>query len=219
MSIRKGDDVIAGASVGFIGKPAWSQAKTITSLDTSGYTAPSDGIIVGNCGAANGHGERIIYINGVQYITYGDSVGDYAVPFYLQVKGGDVITCNGAQWGSFKFVPFEYSGVSDINVITPEYIRNQNILSDWEDITISTSSSSPTVMPYDGFIYSATNYAVNLYINTEKFPISDHVDAPGGGACMVAVRKGDKVYIGRDSRDKDLIERVAYYKLRDYTGR
>lgn len=99
-----------------------------------------------------------------------------------------------------------------------QHIRNQNILSDYEDITISTDSANPTVMQYDGFIYVSTRYLANLNINTAYLPISDHVDISGGGACMVAVRKGDRVYIDI-STSNTLTEKVAYYKLRDYTGR
>ena len=98
-----------------------------------------------------------------------------------------------------------------------QHIRNQNILSDYEDITISTDSANPTVMQYDGFIYLTTRFRADLYINTTSFLISDHDGVAGGGACMVAVRKGDRVYITRSRQDT--IGRVAYYKLRDYTGR
>ena len=98
-----------------------------------------------------------------------------------------------------------------------QHIRNQNILSDYEDITISTDSANPTVMQYDGFIYISTLYLVDLYINTTSFNISDHRTIAGGGACMIAVRKGDRVYIY--SNETKVTERVAYYKLRDYTGR
>lgn len=112
----------------------------------------------------------------------------------------------------------EYNKVAGNSDSTKEYIRNQNILSEYEDITISTSSSSPTVMPYDGFIYLGTGKNVELYINTTHFFITDHTSISGSGACMVAVRKGDRVYINHNGSG-NLIEKVAYYKLRDYTGR
>ena len=109
----------------------------------------------------------------------------------------------------------------DLNPVTSDavatYIANQLELSDYEDITISTNSASPTVMQYDGFIYIGTRYSADLYINATSFLISVHDGTPGGGACMVAVRKGDKVYI--HSSNKEITERVAYYKLRDYSKR
>lgn len=221
MSIRKGDDIIAGTSVGFVRKPAWSQAVAISVADlTAGYKAPADGMIVGTVVPNTGTGTSQILCNGI-ILSVGMNPGNWltsAQPHTI-VNAGDVISTT-AKANTFSsilsFVPFEDSAVSDVEVVTPEYIRNQNILSDWEDTTISTSSSSPTVMPYDGFIYSSTRHIVYLYINTLRFEISDHENTPGGGACMVAVRKGDRVYI---DRNRDSIERVAYYKLRDYTGR
>lgn len=228
MSVYKGEKLVAGGSIDthFVRNPAWNQAVTISAEQLyAGYTAPSDGIFVctGVMPTANNDIHRIITVNGIAIVmgqynsTSAFSYGSTSCP----VNEGDLIKSNtNKAWSDETrcFVPFEDSTVSesDIEVVTPEYIRNQNILSDWEDITISTSKSSPTVMPYDGFIYSFTGHTVVLYINTTPFSISNHTNISGNGACMVAVRKGDKVYVSKDSEST---EKVAYYKLRDYTGR
>lgn len=226
MSVYKGEKLVAGGSINthFVRRPTWSQAVTISAADlAAGYTAPSDGMFIckGVMPTIGSNIHRVITVNNVPIVqgqyNSGDaySYGDTSCP----VNKGDVIKSNNDNaWGDETryFVPFEDSTVSDIEVVTPEYIRNQNILSDWEDITISTCSSSPTVMPYDGFIYSHTGHTVVLYINTTPFTMTSHDNAPGNSACMIVVRKGDKVYIHRSSGS---IERVAYYKLRDYTGR
>lgn len=227
MSVYKGNKLVAGGSIDthFVRKPAWNQAVAISAADlTTGYKAPADGMFV--CKGVMptlGGDAKVITVNNVPIVEgLYERVGVYSCDSATcPVSKGDLIKANtSAAWDgeTLSFVPFEDSTVSesDIEVVTPEYIRNQNILSDWEDITISTSSSSPTVMPYDGFIYLSTGYTVNLYINNALFLISKHSDTQGASACMVAVRKGDKVYI---NGDKVPLSRVAYYKLRDYTGR
>ena len=226
MSIYKGNKLVAGGSVDthFVRRPSWNQSVEISAADlTAGYKAPADGMIVGALYNSEDNRHDYLTLNGTNLMTLLSKVSTCAKPLSLSltVNQGDIIGCtapSGSIIGSpsIKFVPFEDSTVSDIEVVTPEYIRNQNILSDWEDITISTSSSSPTVMPYDGFIYSHTGHTAVLYINTTPFTMASHDNVSGNSACMVAVRKGDKVYI---NRSRNSIERVAYYKLRDYTGR
>lgn len=227
MSIYKGNKLVAGGSVDthFVRRPAWDQAVAISVSDlTAGYKAPADGMIVGACYDSVGGENYYLTLNGtylMPLLSIANTNIARPLTLSLTVNKGDIVSCTAPSANivvlpSVKFVPFEDSTVSDVEVVTPEYIRNQNILSDWEDITISTSSSSPTVMPYDGFIYSFTSHNVELYINTTPFIISNHNTISGNGACMIAVRKGDRVYINSDSEST---ERVAYYKLRDYTGR
>ena len=229
MSIYKGNNMISGGSIDthFVRRPAWNQAVEISVAGlTAGYKAPADGMIVGALSNTAESKNYDLTLNGTNLMPLPSTIASTQhyrpLTLSLTVNQGDIIGCTAPSANitvstSLSFVPFEDSTVSesDIEVVTPEYIRNQNILSDWEEAALSRSSSSPTVMPYDGFIYLSTRHNINLYINTVLFPITDHNNTPGGGACMVAVRKGDKVYINGD----DSIERVAYYKLRDYTGR
>ena len=126
MSIYKGEDMIAGPTQQkFVRKPAWSRAVAVATLDTTGYTAPADGILIGSGGSGNGaNGGRFIYINGTKFSEYGCSAGAVIWPIWIQLNQGDVVTTNAVQWGDFKFVPFEDSIIGDPITITPEYIRN-----------------------------------------------------------------------------------------------
>lgn len=105
-----------------------------------------------------------------------------------------------------------------------EYSRNQNILADPETITISTNSSLPTIMQYDGFIVEQlatpnTNEYVSYSINGN---ISIMMKSSGMGNATsnmtVPYRKGDSIYIVQTG-NHGATARVMQYKLRDYTGR
>lgn len=111
--------------------------------------------------------------------------------------------------------------------ITPAvraYIQNQNKLSDFEAVTLGTSSASPAEMPYDGFIVvkraptvvGSTVYS-NVVINgvqfssnystTQNFIISLRDTYP--------VKKGDLVYVtGYTSSTAQ----ARFFKDRDYTA-
>ena len=112
---------------------------------------------------------------------------------------------------------------------TQRYVQNQNLLSDFEDIVISHSSSAPTIMEYDGYVTVSDNLATiptKLFINglcvacapvgynDGVTPGSDIAD--NGVTAFVA--KGDAVYTSlRNSNTRDV--KARFYKLRDYTGR
>ena len=95
-------------------------------------------------------------------------------------------------------------------------------LSDFEDITISTSASSPTEMPYDGYIYLSgstdTNVGVSrLYVNDIKvaqFESSGWVS----NYLYTNFKKGDKIYTS-GWRSLTTPQKVRYYKKRDYSNR
>lgn len=77
---------------------------------------------------------------------------------------------------------------------TVPYMADTSELSEYETITISTSSSSPTVMTYDGYLtVYATGGPRGIYINGVKVanatPTGD-LDA----SVTVAVKKGDQIY-------------------------
>jgi len=90
-----------------------------------------------------------------------------------------------------------------------EYIRNQNVLSDYE-----TASSSFTA-EYDGFIsvrVAGTGQGVEIKINGVS--ISQNSNANYGVNGVSALfKKGDAIVTS------DPAPKVCYYKLRDYTGR
>lgn len=106
-----------------------------------------------------------------------------------------------------------------------EYIRNQNILADWETITVSTDSANPTVIPYDGFlsllVEGSNRTGSALYINgqhiSNAYVVLDNVVGTFSETHSVPVAKGDLVY---KTGELHLTRPwVRYYKLRDYTGR
>jgi hypothetical protein len=108
---------------------------------------------------------------------------------------------------------------TDTNTIAnlKTYIRNQNLLSDYEQITLSTSSTSPTTMNYDGFITMTGYTGANPIIHINGIIIVNSYDINEPKNYTVIVKKGDKVYVG--SAGAGLQFMFAGYKSRDYTGR
>lgn len=111
-----------------------------------------------------------------------------------------------------------------MNLALKEYVRNQNILSDWETITLSANSSSPTEMPYDGIlnimwgIVNVNNgYIRSVVVNSVKTTIFGVSPSSTGTnpTIQITVKKGDLVYLS----DPSVTNNIRYYKLRDYTGR
>lgn len=90
-----------------------------------------------------------------------------------------------------------------------EYIRNQNVLSDYE-----TASSSFTA-EYDGFITAkvgGTGQGVEIKINGVSIARNTNADYGINGVSAL-FKKGDVVLTS------DPAPKVCYYKLRDYSGR
>lgn len=121
-------------------------------------------------------------------------------------------------------------GHDDVIDQMKDYIRKQNELSGFEDITISTDSNNPTVMPYDGFftISSANNGAgfVCLEITRDGIDIKqiyfagENTTNQDRGALTIPIIKGDKLSVSYTSSTLQLMSCFAnYYKNRDYTGR
>ena len=126
----------------------------------------------------------------------------------------------------------------DLNPVTSDavatYIANQLELSDYEAITISTNSASPTVMPYDGVVYvcgkGKVGYdaAIYIYVNNQKIACNsvNEYGRPFDASLSVSanVKKGDSVYLYiagyADGEYTPTIESsAAFYKKRDYSKR
>lgn len=93
-----------------------------------------------------------------------------------------------------------------------EYIRNQNILSEYENVTLPVSS-----VPYDGLLtVSVSNGGyVSFSINARNFTIGS---ASGtSDTSEITLKKGDNV--GFLEAGGTCVIYARYYKLRDYTGR
>ena len=105
-----------------------------------------------------------------------------------------------------------------------EYIRNQNILSDYEDITLPTTAATAITMPYDG-VYILANYGVlnihHIYLNGIEISAGTTGNNTTGASTSSTIlfKKGDTMYRLNTYTDSTFVEHVAYYKLRDYSGR
>ena len=110
------------------------------------------------------------------------------------------------------------------------YVENQNLLYDFEDITISHRSSAPTRMEYDGYVTvvipsneTAATQPSSLYINgtcvgcTEQYAYSNNGYTGSVTAITVFVAKNDDLYLLCPL--PDCITKARFYKLRDYTNR
>ena len=97
-------------------------------------------------------------------------------------------------------------------------------MSDWEQISLSTNSSNPTVMPYDGFLIvrSPTGSGAYIYVNGVLISMAVHSGYGGttyeGSSITIPVKKNDEIYKFSGAGDTTP-SFVAYYKLRDYSNR
>lgn len=109
-----------------------------------------------------------------------------------------------------------------------QYISDENELSDWENITISTDSNNPTLMEYDGFyimsyaIHGNSGVPYQFYVNGVLLFQSGN----GGGnynSCVIEVmfpvKKGDLVYRTVGNQGTTHTQKIAYYKKRHYEFR
>ena len=147
MSVYKGDKLVAGRSVDtyLTRRPAWNKAVSISAANlVAGYTAPSDGIVVG---AVHNTSIEDYYatINGVNRILIisRPTINNYTIarPISISIplNRGDTLGCTAPSVAdiiispSLVFVPFEDSAVSGVEVVTPELIRNLHD-PDWSKI-------------------------------------------------------------------------------------
>lgn len=219
--------VAGGGVLPVVRKPAWSQAVAISAADlVAGYVAPSDGMIVGCIRPVSGAATSIeIKVNNVTVSRGGEfpnSGWDGCVQ--VQVNKNDSMTTGRVVGCILSFVPFEDSTVAEPEVVTPEYIRNQNILSDWEDITVPAAGFTA---PYDGFVSISNSVATGktglaailvngVSCNSWRILPTDTTVGANTLACSAPIKKGDVVtVIGVDIG----ATKARYYKLRDYRGR
>ena len=102
---------------------------------------------------------------------------------------------------------------------TQRYVQNQNLLSDFEDITISSTASNPATMRYDGYITVIDNDASNgirLYINGVCVGVAEENNSRDT-AVTVFVAKNDRLHLLYPSTSR--VTKARFYKLRDYTNR
>ena len=210
MSIYKGDKLVAGRSVDtyLVRRPAWANAVEITALP---FTAPDDGTLVLIVGNTSSYGGRNFYIDDIkvgEYQSTSNSVGSMSTLTFPICKG-QVLSSKGdytAVWGSYKFVPFEDSTVSEssVEVVTPELIRNLHD-PDWsqaESITADQLVAGYTV-PKRGIIVGdviSVRGTMDIKVNDIVIGIADH--SPGQWAShssvQTPVNKNDVVKVTQD---------------------
>lgn len=106
-----------------------------------------------------------------------------------------------------------------------KYIDNQNNLSDFESITLGTTTATATEMEYDGFLFITRRAVViggsatsTVNINGVAFTLdySTTGNYIGSSLDTQPVKKGDVVYItGALSSSA----RARFFKARDYSNR
>ena len=100
-----------------------------------------------------------------------------------------------------------------------DYVNNQNILSDWENYTYTVNVNSPA--PYDGYIslyktLASAYHSNQIYID-DVLITNLYTSVDTSQQICLPFRKGQNIRI---SDNYGLATpTVAYYKLRDYTGR
>jgi len=101
---------------------------------------------------------------------------------------------------------------------TVPYKADTSELSDYENITLSTDSSNPTVMPYDG-VYILANYGVSnihhIYLNGIKISagITGNNTTGASMSSTILFKKGDTMYrLNTYIESSTFVEHVAYYK-------
>ena len=198
----------------------------IASIVTTGVTAQYDGFLYVNGFAPYSiEGSRTISINGETVVSLTRSSGTLITQnFCLSIKKGDVIKGSASNYlGSWVFRYYKKSLIVKAKQVAvpfdlAEYIRNQNVLSEWETFT-ATSSAKLTCL-YDGeLVFKDSNTGWGdiigtIYVNDVKFDIPS-AGGSQGFIYTISVKKGDVVYGMRDIKGGV----ARWYKLRDYTGR
>ena len=138
MSVYKGEKLVAGRSVDtyLVRRPAWNKAVEISAANlVAGYTAPSDGIVVGAIHNTS-ISDYFVTINGVNRILIisRPTINNYTIARPMSISTplnrGDILGCTAPNAAdiiispSLVFVPFEDSAVSGVEVDTSELIRN-----------------------------------------------------------------------------------------------
>ena len=149
-----------------------------------------------------------------------NDVQDEKIPIYANKTAMEADASNIPD-GAIVFTKSDHDDVIDQ---MKEYIRNQNVLSDFEDITISTDANNPTEMRYDGFLLISVldGRGTTPYVNIDgtQYLLTNNNTDIGGTTVNIPIKKGQKVYLILAGLSISSITcRLMYYKLRDYSDR
>ena len=147
-----------------------------------------------------------------------------------------IFTGTQAEWDALttdEKLTYEQVNITDDESSTEgikEYIKNQNILSGIESLTVADSTEYTA--PYDGFIhitfssFADTYFAAVVKVNDIIYD-DVMIVVNGGSSCRhtfkIEVKKGDRWKFiwnyGSTGTSKEIVGTARYYKNRDYTGR
>lgn len=217
MSVYKGNKLVAGGSIDthFVRKPAWDQAVAVSVADlTAGYKAPADGMIVGLLFTNDNTSTGVsVHVNGVEIARNKAKDSDRILNVQCIVRKDDVITIHGDNAGvsktssGIRFVPFENSTVSDVEVVTPELIRNliRNLQSpDWTKavkLSVTDLYKAGYNIPSNGIIvgYFISNPASSVFLKINNITVARATLPPetsytgSEGNIQCPVNKGDHI--------------------------
>lgn len=141
-------------------------------------------------------------------------INDNKIPIYANKTAMEADASNIPD-GSIVFTKSDHDDVIDQ---MKAYIRNQNVLSDWESVaSIGTSSTNAFEAEYDGFLMlsATTENGFKVYVNgIDIARLGCYINDPN--STTIPLKKGDEVYADNQSGLKIY---VRYYKLRDYSDR
>ena len=131
MSVYKGEKLVAGRGVNtyLVRNPAWNKAILLSvEVLTGGYEAPADGMIVGILYTHGNTSTGVsVSVNGVEVARNKAKDSDHILNVQCPVGKDDVIMISDEESqmnSAIRFVPFEDSAVSAVEVETSELIRN-----------------------------------------------------------------------------------------------
>ena len=155
-------------------------------------------------------------------------INDNKIPIYANKTAMEADASNIPD-GAIVFTKSDHDDVIDQ---MKEYIRNQNVLSEWEDVygtwVISNSPSDVYKVPYDGFLTFSMPQNGSVGANYTLYLLDDngvnwkniyyYQGDNSGIPITVAVKKGWKLYGAYSSNTFSKVY-ASFYKLRDYSDR
>lgn len=105
-----------------------------------------------------------------------------------------------------------------------EMLTKENLLSEWEAITIPTSAETAMTMMYDGYITCVASRDTSIYMyvdgHIEAVSIARTSEYAQPSINAFPFKKGQSIYVRTENGSLDTnYSRVAYYKQRYYGGR
>lgn len=197
-------------------------------ISTTASTLPYDGFM--SVSALCNNTRTMIFLNDQEVARF-NTTGSQDPTVSFSFKKGDAIRVDNtnATITNCKVAYYKKSLVVKAKQVSvpfdvAEYIRNQNVLSEWEAITIPTTEATSMTMMYDGYITCAAGRDTSIYIyvdgHVEATSVSRTSEYAQPSINGFPFKKGQAIYVKMENGSLDTTKsRVAYYKLRDYTGR